>query len=142
MTTARAFTAPCDRLADAGLYSTDSQLNSVTLAVSGTRIVVTVAADEGNEVLQPARPARAVFRPVLRTAPTGRRGAAIPSLQANRPPAPRHPLPPQHQIRTFHANRRPAARTLHADTTRIARRPPMLTPRNPTGHKTPLTRGA
>jgi hypothetical protein len=50
------------------------------------RIVVTVAADEGNEVLQPARPARAAFRPVLRTAPTGRHAAAIPSLQANRTP--------------------------------------------------------
>jgi hypothetical protein len=94
VTTARAFTAPCGRLADAGLYSAGSQFSSVTLAVSGTRIVVTVAADEGNEVLQPARPARAVFRPVLRTAPAGRRAAAIPGLQATRaPPARASPSP-------------------------------------------------
>jgi hypothetical protein len=62
--------------------------------------------------------------PVLRTAPAGRRAAGYQASRrtAHRPPAPRHPLPPQHQIRTFHAIRRPAARTLHADATRIARR--------------------
>src|ERR1039457_6293805 len=83
--------------------------------------------------------ARAAFRPVPRTAPAGRRAAVYQASRrtAHRPPAPRHPLPPQHQIRTFHASRRPAARTLHADATRIARRPPILTPRNPTRAQDP-----
>src|ERR1035438_1256335 len=91
--------------------------------------------------------ARAAFRPVPRTAPAGRRAAVYQASRrtAHRPPAPRHPLPPQHQVRTFHASRRPAARTLqpglHADATRIARRPPMLTPRNPARAQDSLTRG-